>query len=146
MQLIRFLAADPCALCRGLVDPIRISQELMSETEQLRRRTAAANARGRKLDGDPYWHEQPQLNTVGYLTTCAGALGAGYVMGWLTGRFDPPFSRLQMNLVAKLLDVVDFEQEPRADCVCRRARGWADQGAPDALITAPAHWPTPSEV
>jgi len=92
-------------------------------------------------EGRAYWFEQPQLNTVGYLTTATGALAAGYAIGWLTGRFDPPFSRLQMNLMAPYLDVTDSAQSARPHCACRRVRGWADQANADALITAPTHWP-----
>ena len=55
--------------------------------------------------------------------------------------YQPHFSRLQMNLVAPYLDVTDDEQTPRPQCACRRIRGWADQAAADALITAPDHWP-----
>ena len=39
-----------------------------------------------------------------------GAMLAGYAIGWLTGRFDPPFERLQMNFVAPFLDVTDLPQ------------------------------------
>ena len=67
IQLLRWLPADPCALCRGLIDPRRVSQELMSEQERESRRAAAKAA---NPDGEPdsaYWEEIPQLNTVGYL-------------------------------------------------------------------------------
>lgn len=143
VQIIRFLAEDPCALCRNLVVPARLAQELMSPEERARRRIAASNARERGDDPNPYWHEETQLNTVGYLTTTAGAMAAGYVVGWLTGRFDPPFERLQLNMAARFLDVTDSKDVPREDCVCRRVRGWADQAIGDALITPPSHWPTP---
>jgi molybdopterin/thiamine biosynthesis adenylyltransferase len=143
LQIVRFLAGDPCPLCRRLVDSTRLSQELMSEQERSHRRAAAAQAIQRGEDAHPYWHEQAQLNTVGYLTTIAGAMVAGYAIGWLTGRFDPPFDRLQLNLAGKFLDVTDSDETPRTDCVCRRVRGWADQATADALITAPSHWPTP---
>jgi molybdopterin/thiamine biosynthesis adenylyltransferase len=143
VQMIRFLSADPCALCRNLVVPARLAQELMSPEERMMRRAAAAAALERGDDPNPYWHEEAQLNTVGYLTTTAGAMAAGYAIGWLTGRFEAPFQRLQLNLGGKFVDVVDFTQESRPACVCRRVRGWADQGAIDALITPPSHWPAP---
>lgn len=139
LQIIRFLAADPCALCRGLIAPQRLAQELMSPEERAQRRAAARSAE--EQDANAYWRDMPQLNTVGYLTTTAGAMVAGYAIGWLTGRFDPPFERLQLNLTGKLLDVTDLEEAPRSDCACRRVRGWADQAAADALITPPSHWP-----
>jgi len=138
LQIIRFLAADPCALCRGLVTPQRLAQELMSPEERDARRAAAKCAS--EQDANAYWRDMPQLNTVGYLTTTAGALSAGYAIGWLSGRFDPPFGRLQLNLTGTLLDVTDSEELPRPDCSCRRVRGWSDQAAADALITAPGHW------
>ena len=140
LQIIRFLAVDPCALCRDLVIPNRLAQELMSPEERSRRRAAALEARERGADGNAYWRESPQLNTVGYLTTMVGAMVAGYAVGWLTGRFDAPFRRLQLNLTGKLLDVVEPEETARQECSCRRVRGWADQAAADALITAPSHW------
>jgi tRNA A37 threonylcarbamoyladenosine dehydratase len=141
IQMTRFLPADACALCRRMIIPIRLSQELMSKEERAQRRAAANEARERGEDSHPYWQEEAQLNTVGYLTTIAGAMAAGYVIGWLTGRFDAPFERLQLNLAGKFLDVTDSNDLPRADCPCRRVRGWADQATADALITPPSHWP-----
>lgn len=141
MQFVRFLASDPCALCRGMVNPERLSEELMPEEEKARRRAEAEAARLRGDDPGPYWRGTPQLNTVGYLTGAAGALAAAYAIGWMTGRFVPPFSRTQMNLVAEYFDVQDIPQQARGDCACRHQRGWADQAAADALISAPGHWP-----
>ena len=140
-QFVRFLAADPCALCRGMIIQSRLDQELMSEEEINRRRESADQARQRGEDPNPYWRDQPQINTVGYLTTAVGAMVAGYAIGWLTNRFDAPFERLQMNFVAKYLDVTDLVQRKRQDCACGKFRGWADQAAVDALISAPDHWP-----
>jgi hypothetical protein len=140
IQLVRFLAADPCALCRGMIDQQRVAQELMSEEEKAKRRVAAREALARGEPGNSYWRDLPQLSTVGYLTTTAGAMAAGYAIGWLTRRFDLPFGRLQMNLVAPLLDTVEPKATPRDFCTCRRMRGTADQGQADAFITPPHHW------
>lgn len=140
-QFVRFLAADPCALCRGMIVQPRLNQELMSEEELAQRRAAAQEALQRGEDPNPYWQNDPQINTVGYLTTAVGAMIAGYTIGWITDRFDTPFERMQMNFVAKYLDVTDLRQPRRPDCACGRFRGWADQGKADALITAPNHWP-----
>lgn len=140
IQIVRFLAADPCALCRGMILPATISQELMSEEERGLRRAQAEDARTRGENPNQYWRREAQLNTVGFLTTTAGSMAAGYAMGWLTGRFDPPFSRLQMNLLGRDLDVTDSAEIPRAECACRRIRGWADQANADAFLNAPAHW------
>jgi molybdopterin/thiamine biosynthesis adenylyltransferase len=144
VQLARFLAADACALCRGMIVPARLAQELMTEEERSQRRRAAALAQERGEDPRGYWHNEAQLNTVGYLTTVAGALSAAYAIGWITGRFDSPFGHLQLNISAPLFDVTDALPPPRGDCTCRKARGLADQGEVDALITAPSHW-TPAK-
>jgi hypothetical protein len=113
----------------------------MSPEEGEQRRTAAAAARKEGRDADAYWRDTPQLNTVGYLTTALGAMVAAYAIGWITCRFDTPFRRLQMNLVAQNLDVTDVDVQPSPTCPCRRVRGWADQAAVDAFISAPSHWP-----
>lgn len=141
IQLLRWLPADPCAVCRRLVNPRRVSQELMSEQEREIRRAAA---RAANPDGKPdsaYWEEIPQLNTVGYLTTTAGALAAGYAIGWITGRFQPPFERLQMNLSAREFEVIDWGEKASDECACRRVRGWSDQGNAEAWVSPPEHWP-----
>jgi molybdopterin/thiamine biosynthesis adenylyltransferase len=142
IQIIRFLSTDPCALCRGMIVPSTISQELMSEEERELRREEAERALVQGENPNQYWRREPQLNTVGFLTTMAGSMAAGYAIGWLTGRFIPPFSRLQMNLLAKDLDVTDSAEIPRAECACRRIRGWSDQARADAFLTVPPHWPT----
>lgn len=142
IQLVRFLANDACVYCRSMVSAQRLAQELMSPEERVQRQHAAQVAIAQGLPGNGYWKDMPQLNTVGYLTTMAGAMAAGYAIGWVTHRFMPPFSRLQMNLVAQYLDVTNDEQSPRPDCICQRIRGWADQGGTDALMSVPCHWPT----
>ena len=143
IQLVRMLPADPCVYCRRMVIQKRLDQELMTEDEKDQRRIAAGEARARGGDADAYWQDLPQLNTVGYLTTAAGSMAAGYAIGWLTGRFEPPFCRLQMNLSARYLDTAEPEDRPRTECACRRMRGLADQGRADAFLSAPSHWPTP---
>lgn len=140
-QITRFLAADACPTCRGMTNQQRLNQELMSPEERVWREAAAVEAIARGEKPDPYWLHQAQMNTVGYHTTAVGALAAGYAIGWITGRFQPPFSRLQMNLVGHLFEVSDQDQSPRPECRCRKARGWADQGRAHSLISAPTHWP-----
>lgn len=138
-QFTRFLPADACALCRRMIVQRRLDQELMSPADRrLRQHDAqAALAKGKE---NPYWQAEPQINTVGYLTTMAGAMAAGYAIGWITGRFEPPFGKLQMNLVAPLLEVLESDYSPRPECSCRMVRGWADQGRSRALIEPPSHW------
>ena len=140
-QFVRLLAADPCVLCRNMIDPQRVGQELMSDEERAQRAAEAADAQIRGQDPDPYWQEERQINTVGYLTTAVGAMLAGYAIGWLTKRFDPPFERLQMNFVAPFLDVTDDPQKQRPECACVKFRGWADQANAEALVSVPSHWP-----
>jgi hypothetical protein len=135
------LSGDVCALCRQMVVPNRLQQELMSDDDRKQRQRAAAEAVGRGEDPNPYWQERPQLNTVGYLTTTAGALVAGYAIGWLSGRFNPPFERLQMNLVAPYLDVTDSPAPAREHCPCRRGRidfgaGTLARGAGGVMLAA----------
>jgi hypothetical protein len=142
IQLVRYFAADACAWCRSTVDPLRLAQELASPEERARRQAAAVDALARGDVPDPYWSAERQLDTVGYLTSTAGALAAGYAIGWLTARFDSPFSRLQLNLTAPCLEALDLDSQPRKDCVCRRVRGWADQARNEAFVAAPVHWPT----
>jgi molybdopterin/thiamine biosynthesis adenylyltransferase len=145
-QITRFLAADPCALCRQMITQRRLDQELMAPSDREARQREAARALERGDPPDPYWFAEPQLNTVGYHTTLIGAMTAGYAIGWITGRFDSPFTKLQFNLVARFLDVTDADFDPRPSCHCRVARGWADQGARYALIAPPSHWPPPKAI
>ena len=140
-QFVRMRPSDACMLCRGMVSSQRLSQELMSDAEREQRGRAAAEAKQRGDDENQYWRDEPQINTVGYLTTTAGSLAAGYAIGWLTKRFNPPFERIQMNFVAPYLDVTDQPQRQRAECVCSNFRGWSDQAFAHALISAPSHWP-----
>lgn len=139
-QFVRFFPSDPCALCRRMTIPARVAQELMSDDEIARRRAAAAVAIADGGAQGGYWHEAPQLNTVGYLTTAAGALAAGYAIGYLTHRFPTPFSRIQLNIQAPAFDVVDHDVEAVGDCSCRRVRGWSNQAAADAYVSPPTHW------
>ncbi|SFJ94839.1 JAB domain-containing protein [Bosea sp. OK403] len=140
VQLVRFLPEDPCPQCRGMINPTRFRQEMMSadEREAAKAEAEAAVARGERPD--PIAGAIPQIDTVGYITTTAGTLAAGFVIGWLTGRFDPKFERLQLDLVAECLGAVDRPQRRKGDCVCGRVRGFADQAADTAPFQPPAHW------
>jgi molybdopterin/thiamine biosynthesis adenylyltransferase len=140
-QLTRFLPADRCVYCRGMVDSVRVSQELMSPEERRQRREAADAALRDGRDPNPYWRQTPQINTVGHLTSVVGALAAGYAIGWITGAFVPPFERMQLDLCAPLLGTVECEPPRSGDCICRTAQGSADQGLDGAISTVPQHWP-----
>lgn len=140
VQLVRFLPRDPCPICQGMIRSWAVAQELMQPEEQVARQEQAALLADSPDHASRYWQDVPILNTVGYLTTIAGALAAGYAIGWITQRFKPPFSRLQLNLSADMLDVTNQHSERRAMCVCDSIRGTADQGREHEFVSAPAHW------
>lgn len=135
IQLVVFRPDDPCPVCRGMIDPVRVRQELMSAEERQAIKEAAQGD-----DVPPEAHEIPQIDTVGYITTVSGTLAAGYAIGWLTGRFDPPFERMQMNLIADCLDVTNRPQKHKPDCTCRHVRGLGDGGEAMAPFAIPDHW------
>jgi molybdopterin/thiamine biosynthesis adenylyltransferase len=145
-QLVRMLPRDRCAICRGLIRTDLASFELMSDDEKAARRAAAEAAEAAGEDPNPYWKTVPQINTVGSVTTTIGALAANYAIGWISGRYTPPFSRLQLNLIDPSLGVDDYDPCRTGDCTCQRVRGWADQGAAEALISPPTHWPAVREL
>lgn len=142
-QYTRFLPADACVWCRAMVDARRVTQELLSPAEQETRRAQAANARARGDAADAYWLDVPLLHTVGFLTGVVGMRAAGYAIGWITGRFAPPFTRLQLNAAAPWFDVTDQTDEhapPRATCDCRQMRGLGARGLEWSWLAVPSHW------
>jgi len=62
-----------------------------------------------------------------------------YAVGCLMSRLNPPFSRLQMNLRARELDVTDAAEIPRVESECLGIRVWSDQADADAFLSAPTH-------
>lgn len=141
VQIVRFLAADPCPVCRGMVSPLRVEQELLPTDARLDAASQVAKAVAAGVRHDPILSAIPQIDTVGYITTTAGTLAAGFAIGWLTGRFDPKFERLQLDLVSRNLGAVDRPQVANPDCHCARSYGHADQSDSAPPISAPAHWP-----
>lgn len=135
VQLVLFGPDDPCPRCRGMVTDLRVRQELLSPDERERMTREAAH---RAVP--PEAHEVPQIDTVGYITTISGTLAAAYAIGWLTGRFDPPFQRMQMNLIAEGLDVTDRPQRHDPTCGCRQVRGLGDLAAAAVPFPVPGHW------
>jgi hypothetical protein len=132
----------PCAFCNGRIDGIEMSYELMTEGELLARQLDAAQAIERGADPDQYWRDRPhQLHTVGYLTTMIGALGAGYVEGWLTGTFSSPHSWFQFDIGAERLGVVAPPRNQMNGCTCGRYLGWSDQAKAYRNVARPQHWP-----
>ena len=146
IQLVRFDTEGPCAICRGMIDWQQVSQELMSESDRDMFRRNALEAEERGDDPNGYWRNFAQLNTVGYLTTAAGALAAGCALGIVSGTFRPGFSRAQLNLLCGPIDAVDWQQAASSICHCQIRRGHADLSAADRFITPPSHWPEVSSV
>ena len=47
-QFVRLLAADPCVLCRNMIDPRRVAQELMPSEEREQHIAAASRSKNPK--------------------------------------------------------------------------------------------------
>lgn len=141
-QFTQFRADLPCGFCDGLIDPVALAVELMTEEEKQTRREAARAAEASGVDGRQYWRgDTPQLITVGYFTSTVGSLAAGYAIGWLTGTFQMPHSRFQFDISAPAFGFVDVERKRADTCSCGRTIGFADQARADRSVTMPAHWP-----
>lgn len=141
IQINRIYPDDPCMYCRGIIDSQIVSQELMPEDEQLSRREEARKAKGEGREPNVYWKELPQLNTVGYLTTFAASLAAGFGIGYCTTRFSMPKNRLEIALSPKGTQIVERDEKSASLCTCSSLKGIADQ-IPSAIIsTIPIHWP-----
>lgn len=143
MQFTRYHPGAPCIYCRGLVDSAQLAFELMPEGEREERKRAADAARRRGEKADMYWKEQAQLLTVGHLTTAAAGIAAAYTVGLITGRFKPPATFYQCDILADGLGYGPVEIEPRPGCACSEVVGFADQGSHRAVISPPTHWPEP---
>lgn len=145
IEVTRFSSEDPCPFCLGKVDQNALSDELMSpeEIEVAKREAEAARERGDAAEA--YWRgEPPQLPSVGYLTSCAGNIAAGYALNWLLGTAEIPHGRLQLDFGKPGLGLVTEDEAPSMGCVCNRFRGHADQG--DLSILRPDHFPAAEPV
>jgi hypothetical protein len=141
-QFTQFRPDQPCAFCDGMIDSNALAVELMTEEEKESRRRAAQEAEAAGVNGGQYWSgDTPSLITVGYLTSTAGSLAAGYAVGWLTGRFSMPHSRFQFDISAPEFGFVEVERKRLATCSCGRTLGFADQARADRSVSMPAHWP-----
>lgn len=141
IQVNRLFPNDPCVYCRNMIDPQIAAQELMSEEELQERQTEAKKAKEENRQPNAYWKEMPQLNTVGYLTTMAGSIVAGYVIGYLTGRFSMANNRSELSFTRKGMQVVEKNSKKDSECICTTAYGSARQEFHSLISTAPAHWP-----
>jgi len=127
VDINRFGPGDPCPFCLGRIEPNALSAELMPPEERARRREAAAAAIHRGEDGTAYWSgDAPQLPTVGYLTTVAGSLAAGYALNWLLGTAEMPHSHFQFDIGAPEFGFAVDTTVQRPSCSCVRQWGFGD--------------------
>ena len=139
IDFMRLGPDDPCPYCRGRIHPEVLNAELMAEHDREKCREAAADAIRRGEDGSAYWGgDAPQLPTVGYLTTAAGALAAGYALNWLLGTSEMPHARFQIDIGAAEFAFATDNIRRRSHCSCGRQIGYADQG--ERSITMPDHF------
>ena len=142
VEITQYAPELPCAFCSNCVSTWPITVECMTDDERKQRKDAAAEAAKRGEDGTLYWGgDLAQLPTVGYLTTNAGSLVAGYAINWLAGTSDLPHSRFQFDLGQPEFGFRIINRKRAASCTCGRIIGHGDQA--DAMITKPHHWPRP---
>ncbi|MDD5141785.1 MAG: ThiF family adenylyltransferase [Verrucomicrobiales bacterium] len=142
IEVTRYASELPCAFCSGSVSTWPLTVECMTEEDRKQRKEAADEANKRGEDGTVYWNgDVPQLPTVGYLTTNAGSLAAGYAINWLVGSCDLPHSRFQFDIGQPEFGFAVINRKRSASCACGKIIGHGDQG--DAEITKPPHWPRP---
>lgn len=140
LQINRLFPSDACVYCRDMIDSQIASQELMSPKEQQQRQQEASKAKAENRAPNAYWVDVPQLNTVGYLTTLAGSMTTGFVIGYLTGRFSMPKNRIECNLTSRGTQIVERDQNANLTCLCQTCIGNADQNPEAVLSSAPDHW------
>lgn len=140
VDLTVFSPIHPCGFCAGRIDGVALSYELMSDAELQERELAALAGAERGQNPDQYWRRQRQFPTVGYLTTAAGAIAAGYVEGWLTGAFRIPHPSFQFDIGKERFGVVVPPREFVSACQCQLKRGWADQARAYRNVVRPSHW------
>ena len=141
VDLTRFSPDLPCAFCRERVDSTALAQELMTDAERGERMKEAERAAERGDDPDQYWRNRPrQLHTVGYLTTTAGAMAAGYAEGWLTGAFEMPHESFQFDVGRERLGCVAPPQGRKPGCRCGSLVGWGEAARSYRNVAIPRHW------
>lgn len=143
-ELCQLAPQLPCPFCLGRINPNTLSYELMTDEERQCRKEAAEVARTQGIDGAQYWGgEPPQELTVGYLTSLAGSMAAGYAQHLLTGAGQMPHRRFQFDIGWTKLGVVTDERERNPECSCGRTIGYADQARADRSVSRPSHWKAP---
>lgn len=134
----------PCPFCLGRIDQKALAYELMTDEERKQRKEAAKEAEARGADGSQYWGgEPPQELTVGYLTSLAGSMVAGYAQNLLTGSARLPHQRFQFDVGWEKLGVAPVTGKRSADCSCAKTIGQSDQARADRSVSRPPHWPRP---
>lgn len=142
VEITHYTSELPCAFCSGCVSTWPLTVECMTDEDIKLRKDAAAEAAKRGEDGTLYWGGNlPQLPTVGYLTTNAGSLAAGYAINWLAGTSELPHSRFQFDLGQPEFGFKIINRKRKEPCSCGKIIGHGDQA--EAAITKPPHWPCP---
>ena len=140
VDFTQYMPGLPCAFCGQRIDSAELAYELMTNEEKAVRQKLAELAAKRGEDPDQYWkRRQRELHTVGYLTTAAGALGAGYVEGLLTGAFEMPHSTMQFDIGKCRLGSVAPPRERAGACDCDKYVGWGDAARSYRNIALPEH-------
>lgn len=129
-----------CAFCNGRIDANLLSSELMTDDERRQREQLADQALGQGQNPDAYWVRPRQLHTVGYLTTTAGALAAGYAEGMLTGTFELPHNCFQIDVGQPRFGVVAPPRNCDWRCSCSMRRGWGGESRGFRNVSLPTHW------
>lgn len=134
----------PCPFCLGRIDQKALVYELMTDEERKWRQEAAKEAEAKGFDGAQYWGgEPPQELTVGYLTSLAGSMAAGYAQNLLTGSAQLPHQRFQFDVGWEKLGVAPVDGKRSPDCSCGKTIGHGDQARADRSVSRPQHWPPP---
>lgn len=139
IQFTRFSPDCPCAFCYDLVNASDMAAELMTDEERAMREAEAKAAAERGQDPDAYWRNQRQVHTVGYLTSAAGAMAAGYAIGWMTDAFSMPYDAFQLDIGQPHLGVVPIRSQT-VDCSCANHLGGADLASEFRNVSRPKHW------
>lgn len=141
IDLTLLMPGLPCLFCRKKLDTFKLSYELMPESERIEKERQAAVAQEKGIEPDQYWQGRPrQLHTVGYLTTLAGAMAAGYAEGILTGTFEPPHNDQQFDFAQPNFGFVVPPACVREGCLCQQHLGWGDSAGAYANVSLPSHW------
>lgn len=140
IEIARYGIGEPCPYCQDRIPALALHAEMMPPEERKRCEAAAAEAIKRGEDGAAYWQGgPPQLPAVGYLTTVAGAMAAGYGLNWLLGTSKMPHQRLQFDPGMPDFAFVSADAEKKPSCGCARWQGFGDQG--ERSVTMPVHFP-----